>query len=44
MLAEQEAQNQEGDDVREEDPGGVCQAGTHQVGLPIVIFFFLKGN
>lgn len=31
VLAEQEAQDEEGDDVGEEDPRGVRQAGTHQV-------------
>lgn len=31
VLAQQEAQDEEGDDVGEEDPGGVRQAGAHQV-------------
>lgn len=31
VLAQQEAQDQEGDNVREEDPGGVRQAGANQV-------------
>lgn len=35
MLVEQEAQNEEGDDVREEDPRGVRKTGTNQVSRPL---------
>lgn len=42
VLAEQEAQDEEGDDVGEEDPRGVRQAGAHQVSGNV--FFSLRNN
>lgn len=43
VLVEQEAQDEEGDDVREENPRGVRKTGTNQVS-GIIIIIFLQCN